>query len=365
MGCLVKISGVVTRRSAVFPQLKICKYNCTNCGYVMGPYTVNGAETKMAGVQCPACQAKGPYTLNTEQTVYCNYQKLTLQESPGSVPAGRPPPQGGRAPVGPNRRRPPRRGDRGDRRVHVQPRQLAQPQVRLPGVLDGGRGELRAEEGGADGGARAQRGRPQRDPQDGKGPAGVHDAPAHLPSLLPSPPLPPPSLSPHSPSLPPSPLPHHHQIQQKIIASIAPSIFGHLDIKTAVALSMFGGCSKNVNGKHRLRGDINVLLLGDPGTAKSQFLKYVEKTSPRAVYTTGQGASAVGPDRLGPQGLGHARVDARGRRARARRQGGVPDRRVRQDERRRPHVDPRGDGAAERSRSRRPGSSPPCRRAAR
>ena len=61
------ISGVVTRRSAVFPQLKICKYNCTNCGYVMGPYTVNGAETKMAGVQCPACQAKGPYTLNTEQ----------------------------------------------------------------------------------------------------------------------------------------------------------------------------------------------------------------------------------------------------------------------------------------------------------
>ena len=59
----------------------------------MGPYTVNGAETKMAGVQCPACQAKGPYTLNTEQTVYCNYQKLTLQESPGSVPPGRLPRQ--------------------------------------------------------------------------------------------------------------------------------------------------------------------------------------------------------------------------------------------------------------------------------
>jgi DNA replicative helicase MCM subunit Mcm2 (Cdc46/Mcm family) len=43
-----------------------------------------------------------------------------------------------------------------------------------------------------------------------------------------------------------------------------------------------------------VRGDINVLLLGDPGTAKSQFLKYVEKTAPRVVYTTGQGASAVG-----------------------------------------------------------------------
>ncbi|MBA0712244.1 hypothetical protein Golax_011357 [Gossypium laxum] len=62
---------------------------------------------------------------------------------------------------------------------------------------------------------------------------------------------------------------------------------------------MFGGQEKNVEGKHRLRGDINVLLLGDPGTAKSQFLKilflrYVEKTGQRAVYTTGKGASAVG-----------------------------------------------------------------------
>ena len=43
----------------------------------------------MKGVPCPSCQAKGPYTLNTEETVYCNYQKLTLQESPGSVPPGR------------------------------------------------------------------------------------------------------------------------------------------------------------------------------------------------------------------------------------------------------------------------------------
>jgi DNA replication licensing factor MCM2 len=57
---------------------------------------------------------------------------------------------------------------------------------------------------------------------------------------------------------------------------------------------LFGGEPKNPGGKHKLRGDINVLLCGDPGTAKSQFLKYVEKTAHRAVYTTGQGASAVG-----------------------------------------------------------------------
>jgi DNA replication licensing factor MCM2 len=84
------------------------------------------------------------------------------------------------------------------------------------------------------------------------------------------------------------------RIKRRIIKSIAPSIYGHEDIKTALALSLFGGVAKDVNRKARLRGDINVLLLGDPGTAKSQFLKYVEKTAHRSVFATGQGASAVG-----------------------------------------------------------------------
>jgi DNA replication licensing factor MCM2 len=75
---------------------------------------------------------------------------------------------------------------------------------------------------------------------------------------------------------------------------MAPSIYGHHDIKTAIALSLFGGEAKEINKKHKIRGDINVLIMGDPGTAKSQFLKYIEKTAHRAVYTTGQGASAVG-----------------------------------------------------------------------
>ena len=76
--------------------------------------------------------------------------------------------------------------------------------------------------------------------------------------------------------------------------SIAPSIYGYPFIKKALALAMFGGEAKDVGGKHRIRGDINVLLLGDPGTAKSQFLKYVEQVFHRVVYTTGKGASAVG-----------------------------------------------------------------------
>lgn len=79
-----------------------------------------------------------------------------------------------------------------------------------------------------------------------------------------------------------------------IIGSIAPSIYGHEFVKKALCVAMFGGEAKDVNGKHRIRGDCNVLLLGDPGTAKSQFLKYIEQLYHRVVFTTGKGASAVG-----------------------------------------------------------------------
>lgn len=84
------------------------------------------------------------------------------------------------------------------------------------------------------------------------------------------------------------------QIADRIYASIAPTIYGHDDIKKAISLALFRGEPKNPEGKHTIRGDINVLLCGDPGTAKSQFLRYVSHIAPRSVLTTGQGASSVG-----------------------------------------------------------------------
>lgn len=83
-------------------------------------------------------------------------------------------------------------------------------------------------------------------------------------------------------------------LYEKISASIAPSIFGNRDIKKSVACLLFGGSKKVLPDGMRLRGDINVLLLGDPGTAKSQMLKFVEKVAPIAVYTSGKGSSAAG-----------------------------------------------------------------------
>ncbi|KAK6139089.1 hypothetical protein DH2020_027169 [Rehmannia glutinosa] len=254
LNTMIRIGGVVTRRSGVFPQLQQVKYDCNKCGAILGPFFQNSYSEVKVG-SCPECQSKGPFTVNIEQTIYRNYQKLTLQESPGIVPAGRLP-----------------------RYKEV---------ILLNDLIDCARPGEEIEVTGVytnnfDLSLNTKNGFPVfATVIEANYVTKKHDLfsaykltqedKEEIEKLAKDP-----------------------RIGERIIKSIAPSIYGHEDIKTAIALAMFGGQEKNVEGKHRLRGDINVLLLGDPGTAKSQFLKYVEKTGQRAVYTTGKGASAVG-----------------------------------------------------------------------
>ncbi|KDQ28068.1 hypothetical protein PLEOSDRAFT_1093484 [Pleurotus ostreatus PC15] len=251
---LVRVSGVVTRRSGVFPQLKYVKFDCKKCGAVLGPFYQDATrEVKIS--YCANCESKGPFPVNSEQTVYRNYQKMTLQESPGSVPAGRLP-----------------------RHREV---------VLLWDLIDSAKPGEEVEITGVyrnnfDASLNSKNGFPVfstvieanhvNKKEDLFAAFRLTEEDEREIRLL----------------------ARDERIRKRIIKSIAPSIYGHEDIKTAIAVSLFGGVPKNVNHKHPIRGDINVLLLGDPGTAKSQFLKYVEKTAHRSVFATGQGASAVG-----------------------------------------------------------------------
>mmetsp|Transcript_3003 Transcript_3003/g.4568 ORF Transcript_3003/g.4568 Transcript_3003/m.4568 type:complete len:949 (+) Transcript_3003:31-2877(+) len=253
LNCLVRVSGVITRRTGVFPQMKSVSFRCTHCSEVLGPFAGEARPHS-----CTNCSETGPFKVDIAKTEYGNYQKITLQESPGSVPPGRVPRYKDVVLL----------GDLID---------IARPgeEVEVTGVY------RHAQDTGTH--AKNKNGFPvfstiidanfvQR--KGGNINADISEEDKRLIVRLGQDP----------------------QIVDRIIKSIAPSIYGHRHVKTAVALSLFGGCAKDSGSKgtHRVRGDINVLLLGDPGTAKSQLLKYVEKTAPRAVYSTGKGASAVG-----------------------------------------------------------------------
>ena len=254
LNSLIRVSGVVTRRTGVFPQLKYVKFDCTKCGITLGPFPQDSnAEVKLS--YCQNCQSRGPFTLNSEKTVYRNYQKLTLQESPGTVPAGRLP-----------------------RHREV---------ILLWDLIDSAKPGEEVEIIGIyrnnyDAQLNNKNGFPVfATILEANHVVKSHDQLAGF------------RLT-EQDERDIRTLSRDPKIVEKIVASIAPSIYGHKDIKTAVALSLFGGVSKEAQGKHSIRGDINLLLLGDPGTAKSQVLKYIESTAHRAVFATGQGASAVG-----------------------------------------------------------------------
>ncbi|CEP63085.1 MCM DNA helicase complex subunit MCM2 LALA0_S07e02058g [Lachancea lanzarotensis] len=263
LNSLVRVSGVVTRRTGVFPQLKYVKFNCLKCGAVLGPYFQDSNEEIRISF-CTNCRSRGPFRTNVEKTLYRNYQRITLQEAPGTVPAGRLP----------RHREVILLWDLVD---------IAKPggEVEVTGVYKNTYdGNLNARNGfpvfatviEANSVKRKEGGQRFGDDEEGLDVFGwTEEEEREFRRIS-----------------------RDRGVVDKIISSMAPSIYGHKDIKTAVACSLFAGVPKNVNGKHSIRGDINVLLLGDPGTAKSQILKYVEKTAHRAVFATGQGASAVG-----------------------------------------------------------------------
>jgi DNA replication licensing factor MCM2 len=255
LNVLISIKGVVTRRTGVFPQLKVIKYDCGKCGHMAGPFVVSTVGKIPKPTTCASCQSKGPFTVNQTQTLYQNYQKITLQESPGSIPAGRIP--------------------RSKEVVLLDDLiDAARPgdEVEVTGIYKHSyNAMLNVRQGFPVFGTVIEANSVRR----------MHDR-LELDHLT--------DMDKKCMDR----LKRCKNLQNKVMHSIAPSIFGHEDLKLAIALAMIGAARREYEGKHSVRGDINILMVGDPGTAKSQFLKYIEKTARRAVYTTGKGSTAVG-----------------------------------------------------------------------
>ena len=266
---LVKITGVVTRRSAIFPQIKLAYYDCLTCNNSLGPFRVDasfvgsaqesdggGSSSALHSPQmCGNCQQSGPFKLNPSKTQYRNYQRVTIQETPGTVPPGRVP-----------------RSKMAIFSNDLCDRARPGEEIEVSGVYSFYHNYGLSQRTGFQ----------------------VFDTQIHANHVVRREDLASSMNLSESDRRRIMELGRDPNIGDRIIRSMAPSIYGHRHVKTAIAMSLFSGVPKNINDKHRIRGDINVLLLGDPGTAKSQVLKYAEKTAPRAVYSTGKGASAVG-----------------------------------------------------------------------
>jgi len=250
---LINVYGVVTKRGLVQNQVKRLMLRCAKCNYPNGPFDVASIEDLKPG-SCIECQSKGPWKVDRQRTLYRNHQRVTLQESPSEVDAGKMPRSKEVVLTGDlvDTVRP---GDKMDLTGIYNCNYDAITNART--CFPVFKTEIMAVHVKCKG--------------DYKETHLTDEMQSKIRELAASP-----------------------NVRERFIASMAPSIYGMQHVKTAIALSLMGGQSKIRAGKHRIRGDINTLIVGDPGLAKSQFLKYVEQTFPRAVYTTGKGASGVG-----------------------------------------------------------------------
>jgi len=250
---LIKVRGVITKRTNVFSQLKKIMRYCSKCGEKIGPFYYNGYDEINIG-SCQSCQSNGPFPINQEETLYRNYQKLTIQESPGTISPGRIPRQ----------------------------KEVLLTNDLVDSVKPGDEVELT--------GIFVSKFDYSMNVRYAFPVFQTFIEAVHLKRLneieI--------GVLTDDDKIKIRQLSKDPNIASKIFNSIAPSIYGHEFIKKSLALAMFSGVGKDVNNKHRIRGDINILILGDPGTAKSQLLSYVNKVFHRSVYTTGKGASAVG-----------------------------------------------------------------------
>ncbi|KAF9467686.1 MCM2/3/5 family-domain-containing protein [Collybia nuda] len=292
---LVCIKGLVIRATPVIPDMKVAFFRCLTCSHTVQVEIDRGKIEEPARCPRDVCASVGTMSLVHNRCEFADRQVIRLQETPDAVPDGQTPhtvslsvydelvdvaKPGDRLVVSGIFRSVP---------VRVNPRQRAikslfKTYLDVVHVKLGGGGTLGFDRstrpaggdhtpgvgGAGDGG----------DEDEESGIDGRLSRKAEMEEKL------------RNLSIRPD-------IYELLSRSLAPSIWELDDIKKGILLQLFGGTNKSIargggGGGPRYRGDINVLLVGDPGTSKSQILQYVHKIAPRGVYTSGKGSSAVG-----------------------------------------------------------------------
>ncbi|RLG05950.1 MAG: Minichromosome maintenance protein MCM [Thaumarchaeota archaeon] len=253
LGKLIAVDGIMVRASAIRPMLKTAVFACSNCG---AKYRVSQESTGKLSPpdKCMRCMSKrARFELIPEESEYMDFQLVGVQEKPEDLPPGQIP----------------RIIDVGLKGDIVD---LARPgdRVIITGVLqaiqDREQDVLR------------------RTSKMYLEAVSIEKASKEPENLI---------ITPEEEKMFKE-MAKDPDIHKKLIQSIAPSLHGLEHIKKAVMLLLFGGRTKQYPDGTKVRGDIHILLVGDPGTGKSQLLKYVAMMAPRGVYTSGRGSTAAG-----------------------------------------------------------------------
>ncbi|KAA0001644.1 MAG: minichromosome maintenance protein MCM [Thermoplasmata archaeon] len=255
LGKFISVNGLVKKVTEVRPKLQDALFECQKCGAVIK--MTQSENVIIEPTECPAdqggCGRQSSFKLLTEKSEFIDAQKLELQESPEGMRGGAQPMRiivymeddlvGDIVP-----------GDRitVNGILHVQARRRGRMKLtEFNKVIDANSIEIKEQ-------AFEEIFISEEEEQEIK-------------------------------KLSEDPLLH-----EKIRHSVAPTIYG-LDMeKDALALQLFGGVPKYMPDETRIRGDIHILLIGDPGTAKSQLLRYISQLAPRSIYTSGKSSSAAG-----------------------------------------------------------------------
>ncbi len=254
MSKLIMVEGIVVRATPVRPMVQMAAFKCKRCG-TMNLVEQTGQFLKAPAIcKAPDCGRDGPFEFSQEESTFIDSQDLRLQEKPEDLPPGQLPRTLAVKTVGDDIVDVARPGD------HISIVGIVR--AFAPSLM--GMGKLRTFILQLDANSVEVLGKePETSPPTPEEEEKMRD-------------------------LAKDPLVH-----KKIIQSIAPSIFGYEHIKEAIMYLLFGGVSKSLPDVN-IRGEMNALLIGDPGTAKSQLLQYVARIAPRGLYTSGRGTTAAG-----------------------------------------------------------------------